>query len=283
MPVRARPLTPQEVADARWVYLDVLPYDRIQITDLELGSAVTLAGRSLTDSTFYYTINWGKRVFEVGARAAGELSTFIHELCHVWQGENGVYPTFYMGQSILSQLTEGLRDVWTKREWHGWNEHRAMAYIIDWTRVGENWNNFNVEQQAMLVQSWFISEHERRLERWTFGKGTYGGGASPWDARFPYLRDVVRARDRNAPYRAIGLSKGGDPVIKSLQDRLVELGYLEARYADGILGQSHSATLDALCAFQQRNGLTADRNLGGPNSDTRHKLALPASQLVAAP
>ena len=222
-------------------------------------------------------------MFDLGVRSAQLLSTFIHELTHVWQGENGIYPTFYMGQSIIAQLTEGLRDVWNKREWRGWNEHRGMAYVFTHSDIGKDWKSFNVEQQAMLVQSWFIAERDRRREGWNFGEGVFGGSASQWDARFSYIRDVIRARDRNAAYRPVGLPKGGDAVVKALQDRLVELGYLDARQADGTLGRSHSATLDAVRAFQLRNGLTGDRDLGGPNSATRQKLALAADQLVAAP
>ncbi|HEX8554724.1 MAG TPA: peptidoglycan-binding protein, partial [Sphingomonas sp.] len=59
-------------------------------------------------------------------------------------------------------------------------------------------------------------------------------------------------------------------------------GYLDARHADGLIGRGRSATLDAVARFQERNGLTVDRVLGGPNSKTRRKLALPAAMLRAA-
>lgn len=60
------------------------------------------------------------------------------------------------------------------------------------------------------------------------------------------------------------------------------LAYLPACQADGFLGRSKSATLDAVRLFQGRNGLKPDRDLGGANSDTRKKLALPVDKLVAA-
>lgn len=53
---RYRNLMAQEVADARPVFGDAVPYDRVRISDIGSGGAVTLAGRGLTDSRFSYTI-----------------------------------------------------------------------------------------------------------------------------------------------------------------------------------------------------------------------------------
>jgi len=94
---------------------------------------------------------------------------------------------------------------------------------------------------------------------------------------------VIRARARGAPYRPLTPIVGSDPQVRAIQDKLVVLGYLDARHADGVIGRTRSATLDAVAAFQGRNGLTVDRDLGGPNSETRRKLALPIGQLVRAP
>ncbi len=66
------------------------------------------------------------------------------------------------------------------------------------------------------------------------------------------------------------------------RDRLVALGYLEARHTDGLVGCGKSATLDAVEAFQRRNGLNPDRDLGGAHSLTRQHLALPVAKLVRA-
>lgn len=288
----ARNLTTVEIADARAVFGNAVRYGNVQISNLDLGGAVTLAGRGLLDGTFHYQICWGPRVYQLGVRSAGVLATFIHEMTHVWQGENGMYPTFYMGQSIVAQLHAGIGDAIKKRDWRGfvqnWGEHRSTAYGFSATDIGRNWNSFNVEQQASIIESWFIAEADRRTERRDFGPGVTGGGASATDARFPYVRDVIRGRDRNAAYLALAappstaLAAGGDREIKALQDKLVALGYLDSRHADGLVGRTQSATLDAVQQFQQRNGLRPDRDLGGLNSATRRKLALPLSQLVRA-
>jgi len=285
---KARRLTTAEKDLARTVYASTIPFDRVYLTNLELGSAVTLAGMDLSTGRFDYTINWTDGFGGIMTDAE-RRATLIHELCHVWQGENGIWPTFYMGQSLWSQLSSGVEDIWKKRKWRGWGTHRSTAYKFPRSAIGNPWTSFNVEQQASLVESWFMPERERirpagpgRVFISDFGDGVSGGDRSPWDARFPYIRDVIRARNRHATYRPIVLPGGGDPQIKAMQDRLVALGYLQARHADGLIGRSKSATLDAIQAFQRSNGLKPDRDPGGPNSQTRQRLALPIAKLVRA-
>lgn len=96
--VRARKLDPAEAAIARTVYGSVLPFDRIYLTDLDLGGAVTLAGMDLNTGKFDYTINW--------VDGFGGITGFA-ERCDAdpravpcLAGQNGAWPTFYMGQSI---------------------------------------------------------------------------------------------------------------------------------------------------------------------------------------
>lgn len=286
--VQVRKLTAAEMGLARTVYASTIPFDRLYLTNLDLGSAVTLAGMDLSTGKFDYTVNW-REGFGGIMTDAERRATLIHELCHVWQGENGVWPTFYMGQSLWSQLSSGVLDIWKTRRWRGWGTHRSTAYKFPRSAIGNQWTSFNVEQQASLVESWFMAERDRvrpagpgRVFISDFGDGVTGGDRSPWDPRFPYIRDVIRARHRGAAYRPITLPGGGDPQVKAIQDRLVMLGYLEAHHADGLVGRSSSATLDAVQAFQQRNGLKPDRDLGGPNSETRQRLAMPAGKLVRA-
>lgn len=286
--VEARKLTATEMQLARTVYAASIPFDRIYLTNLDLGSAVTLAGMDGSTGKFDYTVNW-KDGFGGVMTDKERRATLIHELCHVWQGENGVWPTFYMGQSIWSQLSSGVSDIWKTRKWRGWGTHRSTAYKFPRSAIGKPWTSFNVEQQASLVESWFMPERDRirpagpgRVFISDFGDGVTGGDRSPWDPRFPYIRDVIRARHRRAAYRPITLPGGGDPQVKAMQDRLVALGYLEARHADGLVGRGKSATLDAVEAFQRRNGLKPDRDLGGAHSLTRQRLALPVAKLVRA-
>jgi hypothetical protein len=284
--VEARKLNSAERQLAATVYHDTLPFDRIYITNLDLDAPVTLAGVNLSNRKFDYTINWVDAFGDI-LSDAGRRATFIHELCHVWQGEHGLWPTFYMGQSAVAQLKHGIGDLLDKREWRGWGNHRSTTYKFPAASIGNRWSSFNVEQQASIVESWFMPESDRitragpgRVLIHNFGPGVYGGGRSPHDPRFPYVRDVIRARNRGASYRAGALPPGSDPQIKAIQDKLVALCYLDAMHADGLIGRRHSATLDAVAEFQHRHGLSVDRDIGGPNSETRRKLALPIERLV---
>lgn len=284
--VVGRRLTGAELALARSVFADSIPYDRVAITNLNLGGAVTLVDMGLDGKGPIYTINWSDG-YQTTQRPADRPATLIHELTHVWQGHNGLLPPLYMGQSMWAQLRAGIRDIWRKREWRGWGEHRSTGYLFSKDDIGQPWSSFNAEQQASIVQSWFMPERVRilhvganRIRTSDFGPGVFGADRSEQDARFPYIRDVIRARNRHAAYRPINPGQGSDPTIRALQEKLVALGYLEARQADGVVGRTHSATLDAVAAFQKRNGLTVDRDLGGPHSLTRRKLAQPVASLV---
>ena len=130
--------------------------------------------------------------------------------------------------------------------------------------------------------------HERQRllegERLVWERDLHSGivQRTPYDARYPYIRDVIRKSNPAAPYMPVHLPTGADRELKRMQDKLVALGYLAPANADGVVGRSHSATLDAVRAFQGRNGLKPDRDIGGPNSDTRKALSRPVEQLQSA-
>lgn len=271
-----------EKNEAGKVFVDSLDYRNITINDLGGGNVITLAGRKLDNwNDWAYSICWSPSVVKNGVIPTNNSRTLIHEMTHVWQGQHGAYPTNYMFQSLISQLFSGVGDILEKREWRSWSEHRGATYIFAMSDIGKNWNEFNVEQQANIIESWYIAENDRRRDNEYYGEGVYGGGASQYDARFPYIRDVIRAGNRNAVYQPIRLAHGADAEIKRIQDKLVALGYLAASYADGIINRGNSPTKQAVRAFQSRNGLRPDGDLGGANSDTRKKLQLPISQLTA--
>ena len=236
---------------------------------------VTLAGLNLRNGRFQYRICDGQAGVQRNWADVRFSHTLIHEMMHVWQGHNGFYPTKYMFDSAGNQIKAVIDDIAEVREWRGWDAHRGRAYRLAWSDFGRDWSSFNIEQQASIVESWFISERDRRDRNRDFGSQVIGGGESPYDVRYPYISDVIRAGARNAGYSALRLPAGSDADIKRLQDRLVRLGYLEARHADGLVGRSRSATMDAVVRFQARNGLKPDRDLGGANSRTRQFLAAP--------
>lgn len=153
---------------ARQVFLDQLPYDKIHLASYYLpnndGVPVTLASVSSlvpVRSLRSYTIYFGPTVFREGADAPGTRNTFIHELTHVWQGHHSLFAWEYMVDSLLAQghaiLTEGDRN-------------RAYDY-----KPGKRWDDYNVEQQANIVEDWFRN------------------GMREEDDLFVYIRDNVRA------------------------------------------------------------------------------------------
>jgi hypothetical protein len=63
---------------------------------------------------------------------------FIHELGHVWQGYHSAFTWWYVFNSIYYQATCG-----------------ASAY--DFTE-GRQWSSYGAEQQASIIQHWFVDD-----------------------------------------------------------------------------------------------------------------------------
>jgi hypothetical protein len=164
----SRLINQAEIELARQVFQDQLPYDKIHFASYYLpnnnGVPVTLASVSSLvpiRSLRSYTIYFGPEVFRDGAHVPGTRNTLIHELTHVWQGHHSLIAWEYMVDSLLAQghaiLTEG-------------NRNRAYDY-----KPGKVWNDYNVEQQANIVEDWFRN------------------GMRPEDELFNYIRDHIRA------------------------------------------------------------------------------------------
>ena len=164
----SRPLRKSEIEFARRVFEDRLPYGRIYLSSRFLpfneGTAVTVASLSAfvpVRAMRSYTIFVGPEVFDEGADGPRFHDTFIHELTHVWQGYHSGLGWEYMVQSMIAQghaiLTQGDRN-------------RAYDY-----KPGEPWDNYNVEQQALLVQDW------------------YRNGMREDDERYAYIANHIRA------------------------------------------------------------------------------------------
>ena len=77
-------------------------------------------------------------------------------MTHVWQGENSWFALSYVFNSVYNQCM------------------RSNAYGYT---AGDDWSDFNVEQQASVVEDWYAS------------------GASTSSPLFPYIRDHVRTGD----------------------------------------------------------------------------------------
>ena len=161
-----RLLTDAEKKLARRVFEETVPYGKIYLSNgrgfgqraytiphpLHLGSYVIHIGpdifRDATDSS------------NVMFNQTGD-SVFIHEMTHVWQGVNRSTAFDYILDSLYNQIHSG-----------------SHAYDLDSADVGtKSWDKFNAEQQAMIVQNWYV------------------GGLLESDAAFTYIKDNIRARN----------------------------------------------------------------------------------------
>jgi hypothetical protein len=107
-----------------------------------LASAINLA----------YLINVGD---DYGKLSGTRQDLLVHETMHVWQGKNSNFALSYVYNSIYNQCVVG----------------NAYDYK---SKIGDNWDTFNVEQQAQIVEEWFSK------------------GEKESDVLFPYIRDYVR-------------------------------------------------------------------------------------------
>ena len=170
MPTRL--LRESEVSFARQVFEDHLPYERVYLSrrffPFNENTAVTTASLATfipSRSLRSYTIFVGPKVYDEGADGPRFRDTFIHELTHVWQGYHGLLGWAYMAQSMIAQgyaiLTQHDRN-------------RAYSY-----EPGAPWGSYNVEQQAQLVQDWFLD-----------------GMKTENDPRYTYIANHIRAPRR---------------------------------------------------------------------------------------
>jgi hypothetical protein len=164
----SRLLNKSEIEFARQVFEDQVPYGKVHIASYYLpgnqGVPVTLASVSSiipVSALRNYTIYFGPEVFSAGADRADSRDTFIHEMTHVWQGFHSNLGWEYMVNSMTAQghavIMQGDRN-------------RAYDY-----EPGEAWKEYNVEQQALIVQDWF------------------GNGMREDDRRYTYIANNIRA------------------------------------------------------------------------------------------
>ena len=83
--------------------------------------------------------------------------TFIHELMHIWQGDNSLIDLAYLFDALVTHAPE-------------------LAWGTDFYKynIGYPWRADNMEQPAQIVEDWHINSM----------KST--------DPRFEYIRDEIR-------------------------------------------------------------------------------------------
>jgi hypothetical protein len=164
-PYAERFLSDPEKDLARRVFEETLPYGAIY-----LSNGLGLERRAYT---IPHPLHLGSYVIHIGPAAFPDATdssvsmlgqtvdaVFIHELTHVWQGANRRHAFDYVLDSVYNQIRFG-----------------SEAYDLNQDDVGtKKWSEFNAEQQAMIVENWYV------------------GGMSESDKAFTYIKDNIRTR-----------------------------------------------------------------------------------------
>ncbi|MDX6531728.1 MAG: hypothetical protein QOH41_4018 [Blastocatellia bacterium] len=161
-----RLLTDAEKDLARTVFEETVPYGKVYLSNGRgLGQRAYTIPHPLHLGSF--VIHIGPDIFRDATDSSNVMfnqtgdSIFIHEMTHVWQGVNRSTAFDYILDSLYNQIHSG-----------------SHAYDLDAADVGKkSWDKFNAEQQAMIVQNWYV------------------GGMLESDAAFIYIKDNIRARN----------------------------------------------------------------------------------------
>ena len=149
-----RKLSDDERSIAWPVFKDSLPYDHIMIAD-NLGAG---------DAQFTHR-EPGKYVLHMGRIAFDEdyddyhKEVLIHELTHVWQGHHGLVSWDFMVQSLTCQAKAIGKALFTRGT--PLKDSRNAAYVYT---PGKLFQDYNVEQQAIIVEDWYKYQRAGRSE-----------------------------------------------------------------------------------------------------------------------
>jgi hypothetical protein len=100
------------------------------------------------------------------AKLPQDQSTLIHELTHVWQGQHES-AAFYAAIGLLTQLG-------------------SDPYAYNHDHLYSDWDLYNMEQQAQLVEDWF-----------TDGLKEYNPDTGEGDKRFYFIKAIIRGEKVN--------------------------------------------------------------------------------------
>lgn len=139
------------------VFLYTVPFGRIRVTDrLGFGNkpyTLNFVGFEGSDGDTYH-LNVGPDLFK--GMEQHYKGVLIHELVHVWQSCHSAWAPSFIFNSMWHQATS------------------KDAYAYDGLDL-KPWGDYNVEQQAHIVQDWFLR------------------GQDETSVLFPYIRDAIRA------------------------------------------------------------------------------------------
>ena len=179
--IRQRRLSDEEFAFVDRVFRGTLPRDRIVLSNLlglggrpftapiPGGAILVNLGDGFDDPIRYTGMGEGRH----GVRAAGQL--LVHELTHAWQIEHSPFLPWTMCKGIGNQIGTFGGD---------------MA-VYRYGEAGRAWKDFNLEEQASIVDEWFsgdcLTAEDRKQHQF---KQRLEDDQNPF---WRYVRDNIRA------------------------------------------------------------------------------------------
>jgi len=193
IPAGYRRMNEQEKALASTVFRDTVPFQRVYICD---GAGKDGRPFTLSYDSDYWIIS-GNDIVDLADLSAHQpdRETLIHELVHVWQGEHSLWNKSYIFNSL-------------------WNQARgdAYGYRLEDITAHKPWKDFNVEQQAKIVEDWFA--HGQSLD----------------DPRYRYVVEEIRDEILYTPVRSLPHATLNVSVTEPSFDTIL-LPLLNGRYA----------------------------------------------------
>ena len=180
-----RDMNAAEISVAEQVFWGSINYDQIHIADdLGWGDAPWASPPGPWSSRFVLHVGPG---YEDMSASGGRRKLLIHELTHVWQGQNaGLYG--YVLNSAAHQ---------TYNTMVNGSRGGAYSYEQDW-----QWYEYSAEQQASIAADWFAPRSGARF-----------GARSIMDWRYRYIKSNIRAKAPNAESEVIQVFEMRDVVI----------------------------------------------------------------------
>lgn len=143
----SRPLTIGETALAKSVFGDSIDYAAVTINDGKFAGFHPEGTAMAPNGNLYM---YGCYSDDYSAREPYGQSLFIHEMTHVWQYQN----------KILAPIAEAVK----LNLAHKFNYRAAYDYTLE---PGKDLIEYNMEQQASIVQDRFLLQREPGSEFWS--------------------------------------------------------------------------------------------------------------------